>query len=829
MNDCVLTQAIVPKEKSVLMQLFNHRKIKRLIACVLLCAMMGALLTGCSMPPETLSNTPGAATQETARETDAPDEPTPEPTPEPYRTDVVLSELQASNKATVMDEDGEFTDWLELYNPGSEPSELGGCWLSDDKNEPCKWQIPALTLRSGECALIFCSKKDRTEGELHTNFKLSSDGDTLYLSSPEGELLWQASYENCPTDASLCFEDGEARASYFPTPGYPNTDGGYEAFQNTNDHHGALVINEAVTYNDDFFFHAYDYYDWVELKNVSGETITLSDYYVSDDSDEPTCFQLPNTTLKPGATYVVYCGEARTNTAACHAPFKLDSKGDCFFVFNSDGTLSDYISLYGVPLNHSKGRLDGRNGFFLFSNRTPAAANGYGTRMISKRPESVTPSGVYNGVEGVDVELSGEGTIYYTLNGNLPDTASYVYTGPIHLTRTSIIRAISVADGKIKSETASFTYVINEYHDLPVVCVALEPTKLTVLHNNGNMEYDSHTEFYDLDGGTFASDCMITLHGAASRSVWAKKSFKVVFRDRYGGDINYDLFGQGITEFHSLNLRGGDSVTMKTFREPLSAEFAERVAVVDPLTLDSRFCVLYINGEYRGIYSLREAYSKKYVASHTGSDEDLSLISRSPITQNGMRELYNYIVTCNIYNPESYQYIADRFDMESAAQWLLLETYFNNRDTDGNIRYCVGNQPDSKWRTMFFDLDISMENGNAFIGEIINPDSEPGRIMSKLLQSSEFRRVLLETASGLYKNGLGYELALEILDQMIEETAAEMPRNLGRWGESRQLFENNLAKQRAVFTPARDQSWLQIVKTYTGADDETMAAYFPER
>ena len=813
---------------------FHHRKTRKLLACVLLCAMIGTmLLAGCSLPPETLENTPNAAPQESARPAESPDEtpsePTPEPTPEPYRTDVVLSELQAANKATLPDGDGEFVDWIELYNPSAEPQELGGCYLSDDGNEPCKWRIPELTLQSGEYALIFCSKKDRTEGELHTNFKLSGDGDTLYLSSPEGAVLWQASYESCPDGASLCFEDGSVRTTYFCTPGWPNTDGGYESFCAANDDHGALVINEAATYNDNFYFHAGGYYDWVELKNVSNESIRLSDYYVTDDPDEPFAFQLPDTLLGPSQTYVVYCGEALLTTSSCHAPFKLNSKGDSFFVFRSDGSTSDYISLYGIPLNHSKGRIDGRSGFFLFPKQTPAAVNSGGARMISERPECVTPSGVYNGVSGVDVELSGEGTIYYTLNGNIPDTSSYVYKGPIHLTRTTLIRAVSVASGKLKSETASFTYVINENHDLPVVCFALEPMKLTVLHNNGNMEYDSHTEFYDLDGGSFSSDCMITLHGAASRSVWAKKSFKVVFRDRYGGDINYDLFGQGITEFHSLNLRGGDSVTMKTFREPLSAEFAERVAVVDPLTLDSRFCVLYINGEYRGIYSLREAYSKKYVASHTGSDEDLSLISRSPITQQGMRELYNYIVSCNIHDPECYQYIADRFDMESVAQWLLLETYFNNRDTDGNIRYCVGNQPDGKWRTMFFDLDISMENGNAFIVEIINPDSEPGRIMSKLLQSSEFRRVMLETASGLYKNGLSYELALEILDRMVDELSSEMPRNLNRWGESRQLFENNLAKQRSVFTPARDESWLQIVKLYTGADDETMAAYFPER
>ncbi len=813
----------------------SHKRYRVLTACALLCAM---LLGACSMPAslpappssgapaaETAAPVPGSTAEPIA-------EPTPEPTPEPYRTEVVLSELQASNKATLRDADGDFSDWIELYNPSAEAQDIGGCWLSDSEGEPKKWQLPELTLQSGEYLLIFCSKKDRTEGELHTNFKLSSDGDTLYLSSPEGDLLWQAGYESCPTDASVSFEDGKARAGYFPTPGWPNTDEGFESFSVQNDRHGALVINEAVTYNDDFYFHAGDFYDWVELKNVSNETITLSDYYLSDDYDEPFAFRLPESPLRPGQTFVVYCGEARFASGSCHAPFKLDSKGDCVYVAQSDGSLSDYISLYGVPLNHSKGRLDGKSGFFLFSKRTPANANSGGARMIAQRPESVTPPGVHNNVSGLDVELSGEGMIYYTLNGTLPDTSSELYKGPIHLDSTTLIRAVSVKAGKLKSETASFTYVINENHDLPVVCLALEPMKLAVLHNNGNMEYDAHTEFYDLDGGSFSSDCMVTLHGAASRSVWAKKSFKVVFRDRYGGDIHYDLFGQGITEFHSLNLRGGDTVTMKTFREPLSAEFAERVAVVDPLTLDSRFCVFYINGEYRGFYSLREAYSKKYVESHTGSDEELARISRAPIKieyQPELLQLYNYIVSHSMADDSCYEYVADRMDMQSLAQWLLLETYFNNRDPTGNIRYCQGNQPDGKWRTMFFDLDISMENNHAAIWAMIDQNSQIGRICSSLLRSPQFKQLLLETGSGLYKNGLSYTLALEILDRMVDELSSEMSRNLKRWGESRQLYESNLIKQRAVFSQERDDSWLEIIKLYTGADDETMATYFPER
>ncbi len=806
-----------------------------LVVLLLLCAM---LLSGCGSIVEGLLGPRGEESAPPAADEPAPTaaaeiEPTPEPTPEPYRTTVILSELQAANKATVTDADGEFSDWLELCNPAAEAADISGCWLSDDASELCKWQLGAVTLQSGEYLRVFASGKDRREEELHTNFALSRKGDALYFSSPEGVLLWEESYEECPKDCSICFDGSETRVSAYPTPGYPNDEAGYEAFAAANDTHGALVVNEAVTYNDDFWYHSGDYYDWVELKNVSSAAISLEEYYVSDSADEPMKFQLPAAVLAPGATYVVYCGKAAIATSACHAPFKLDSAGDEFYISRADGSFSDYISLHNIPLNCSKGRMDGQSGFFLFSKRTPAAPNAQGTRYASARPVSVTAPGVHDEESVLDVELAAAGTIYYTTDGSEPTTASLRYTGPIRLDKTTTIRAVSAESGRIPSEVETFTYLLGEHHTLPVVCVALDPVKLNILYyNNGNMKYDSHTEYYGPEG-SFAQDCMITLHGAASKSAWDKKSFKVTFRDRNGGDIHFDLFGNGITEFHSLNLRGGDTVYMKTYREPLAAAFADRVAVTEPYALDSRFCVLYVNGNYRGIYSLREAYSNKYIESHTGSPEELNTISRAPIkpeVQPKLFELHNFIISCDITDPENYNYIADRIDMVSFAQWLLLETYFNNRDTAGNIRYFKGVQPDGKWRTMFFDLDISMENQNAYIWEIVNPgESQIGRMYHNLLRSPEFKQVLLETASGLYKNGLGYELALEILNDMVEELEPEMERNLARWGESPYMTQANLERQRNAFVPSRDQSWLQIVQSITGASDAAMQEYFPAR
>ncbi len=88
-----------------------------------------------------------------------------------------ISEFMAKNETTIADEDGDFSDWIEIYNPDSTPFDLSGCYLSDDSALLTQWQFPANTLiESGEFLIIFASEKNRTVAgsELHTNFKLKA-------------------------------------------------------------------------------------------------------------------------------------------------------------------------------------------------------------------------------------------------------------------------------------------------------------------------------------------------------------------------------------------------------------------------------------------------------------------------------------------------------------------------------------------------------------------------------------------------------------------------------------------------------------------------------
>ena len=99
-----------------------------------------------------------------------------------------LNEFVAQNAGRVSDEDGDETDWIEIKNTSNTPSDLAGFYLTDDPTNLTKWQFPSTALEAGELMLVFASDKNRavSGNQLHTNFKLSSNGEYLALVEPNG-------------------------------------------------------------------------------------------------------------------------------------------------------------------------------------------------------------------------------------------------------------------------------------------------------------------------------------------------------------------------------------------------------------------------------------------------------------------------------------------------------------------------------------------------------------------------------------------------------------------------------------------------------------------
>ncbi|HSH14685.1 MAG TPA: lamin tail domain-containing protein, partial [Verrucomicrobiae bacterium] len=105
-----------------------------------------------------------------------------------------ITEFMAANDAVLADEDGEYSDWIEIHNPDGAPISLEGYHLTDNAANLDKWTFPAVTLNAGAYLVVFASGKNRADpaGPLHTDFQLSAEGEYLALVAPDGVTVVSA-------------------------------------------------------------------------------------------------------------------------------------------------------------------------------------------------------------------------------------------------------------------------------------------------------------------------------------------------------------------------------------------------------------------------------------------------------------------------------------------------------------------------------------------------------------------------------------------------------------------------------------------------------------
>lgn len=141
------------------------------------------------------------------------------------RAEVVISEFLAINDTILADEDGDYSDWVEIWNRGEEAVDLAGYFLTDDAERLTRWTFPSVSLEAGEYLVVFASDKNRRVGELHTNFKLSSSGEYLGLVEPDGVTVVSEYAPRFPEQwRDVSFGSLAGGVGFFdePTPGMVN-------------------------------------------------------------------------------------------------------------------------------------------------------------------------------------------------------------------------------------------------------------------------------------------------------------------------------------------------------------------------------------------------------------------------------------------------------------------------------------------------------------------------------------------------------------------------------------------------------------------------------
>ena len=731
---------------------------------------------------------------------------------------------------------GAFRDVVEICNVSDSAVSTEGWYLSDG-GDPYAYPIPGTKLSPGEVMTIVCSQET-------TGFGLS-DGETVRLTAPS---RFHAPTVACVTpDRGMSIQLlGDSYGIGLPSPGYANTEEGQLDWEKDCIPQG-LMISEVMSSNQSFLRGPYaTTCDWLELYNGSKETVDLSGFGLSDDPD--TMYVLPQILLEPGQYQIVLLSEDTRNLISGYPilPFSLASGGEQLYLCSTEAVV-DYLNIPRLEQDMSYGR-SGKGMPAILEDVTPGAKNG-AAAPVSDMPETLTAQGVYDNVGSLEVSLCGSGSIYYTTDASTPDSNSTPYTGPITLTETTVIRAVCVEEGKAPSSALDLTYVINENDTLPVVTIVTDPDNLWSSDsgiyvkgpNAGSYPYyganffkdwerQATVSLYEPDGSGFSAPCGIKIHGNMSRT-HAKKSLAVMFRGAYGASyLDYPLFGiDGADTYESFVLRAGGQEFGKTYlRDELFTSLAGEYT--DLIVQDYRPVVLYLNGEYWGVYYIREKVSEHLIAAkYNVSADDVIITEFNGGSSPEYRDLVKYAGAHSMAEQEHFDYVSTQMDIAQYADYIIAQICIGNYDNT-NVKFC--NYSGGKWRWIFFDTD------QGFVEEDFNSVEDhlhPGGtgtlegistlLIRSLLKRPEFKEAFLERIAWQMNTIWNEETVNRRIDEIQSAIAADMVKDCQRWGkqsyaqwQAQVVDLRDAAAQRKVFLT-------RYVQGYFHLSDAQMRAY----
>ena len=743
---------------------------------------------------------------------------------------VVISEVMTTNRSTILSAAGKLCDWVELTNFGSTPADLSGAYLSDDPAERGKWRIGRLVLTPGESVVIPCVGQNAQEGE--ADFALSSSGCTLILSGSAGNILSQTVCPRMDNDRVWALQnDGTYRQTDTPTPGLANTPDNALNYRASQLPLGDLAITEVMSTNDRYLIQSDGrYYDWVELTNISDQAIDLSNYCLSDDPDNLGTFQLPQKALNPGEQIVILCS-ARNDLAGSyiHAPFTLSAEECWIYATDQTGNFSDYLRISQSPAGCSAGRLNDNTGTYYFTQPTPGKPNGNGLALITPAPTVLTPAGVYDNADVISIALDGSGAVHYTLDGSIPTVESPVYTQPLTISDTTVLRAVSFEEGKLPSAVTTACYIVNEGHTLPVVNLVAAPEAFTALYSqtaNQDDEIPCTLSLYE-ENGSFSLDCGLEMM-STNTAYPEKKSMKVNFRGRYGNSVlGYPVFGDELPPvFESLCLQAGSEHNLTLFRDELFTELCLELTDNVPAQ-HYKFCVLYVNGKYYGIYSLKEDISEMlYGQQRSVAAADVEMATEPGLWGSDLQLLSQYCKDHDMTEQTHFDYLASQVDTESLIDWMILQGYCGNSAIANDLTYFRTPETGNRWQLGFFDLDNGFTAQVGF--ENVLNHEQPHNYLSltrAIAANPAARQQFLVRLAKALAGTLSDDHVLSLISDFEATLSPEIQRERQRWGGNTATWQADVERLKAHLTRYDHQGvLLQSLKQHVALTDDEAAA-----
>lgn len=759
-------------------------------------------------------------------------------------SDVVVNEILLKNSFSVIDADGDRSPWVELHNTSAQAVNLADYALSDNKGRLLKYRLPGIELAPDGYVIVYLSGKEKTDPELHANFKIGSDETQLFLTNISACTV-QTIDLPAETKDNVSFglgADGTWMFYPMPTPLAVNNTQGFTEIAAVSGS-SSLMINEVSTVSQ-----AKDRQDdWVELFNSTEADMDITGYYLSDSRKNLQKWQIGAEQIGARGYKVI----SSFMSGDTQEPLGLSLSGETLYLSNPQGLVLDQLNTGVLRPGLSKGRLaDDMTQTVIFSTPTKGAQNGGDT--ISGYCAAPLFS-VGGGYQSAPITLSMADTtpgavIYYTLDGSTPSPSSTPYTAPIPISATQTVRAIAVAEGKLQSDQTVATYLFEEKHTLPVICLSIsESDKRYVFSSQkrgDGKERAGYVEYYEPDGTLgvrFPAGFRIA--GAGTRG-YPQKSINLYLRGGYGqSKVTYPFFkNYGITTFKSLSLRNMGQDSSNTRLKDAYFQMAVNGMNID--NMQTRFAVVYINGNYWGLYEFKENQNEDYFAARYGIDPNKVEMSRNQYIFVGQKASINHalsVAKSNTSNDEQFAKYTDIADSAYFMDYLIATSFFNSSDFY-NQKYAHTSDNTMKWRPMFYDLDLAMGSaGGINLGSLFSSSGINGPVHEDGLSSwydtglyygfkknAAWCDAFVARYAEVLNTILTDDKLLSLYDEMVESIRPEMPRTIQRWGwpSSMSKWEDNINDLRNNIKNRRKNA-IKSLQSYFGIPDERMAELFP--
>jgi hypothetical protein len=773
---------------------------------------------------------------------------------------IIINEGSNKNYLTLLDEEGDYEDWIEIFNAGSSPIDLFNYSLSDNST-PGEWYFPHQIIQPNEFIIVFCSEKNRFASAPFTSvltdstFQPQTGWNTHHFTTPfywdgvSNIVLNLCTYNPFYQCNSIHSQSSTIYNSATIALNYPSSacgfSGGSNAQQRPNIRFNSSIIGTGTIQNG-YYDYPSAYSNWYEGARqqylyTASELISAGLSAGNIDSLAfdviatcPTNFQLFELSLANTGINALSPNFVPATGNFNHTNFKIGSTGETIKLYNPSGTVVSALNVncgpgYDISIGHF---LDASGTLKRFSSPTPGVSNNNSIPSdgYAAAPVFSINSGIYTSPISVSItDLNNTtATIYYTLDGSDPNENSTLWNGtPIYIFQSKILRARSYVNGLITSTINSASYLFNVHHTTPIISVISDPQNLfgptgmfdnpsLDLLKNASIDYFDSTLNHNL---LFSRRAGIIMDGGWGSRGKPQRPFRIKFNDGVlgqgpvTGNIIPDRTNR--TVYSDFYLRNGSNLNLI-----LPHKDGVQGRMMGEGTYNyysaSRPATVYVNGNYWGLYDLREKFNTEMFEIYDGASENTIEILGST-AQYGFQlravegdvqnfyNSYNNLIQLNPFDTSYWIQANQYFDLNYLNDYWIAEVWMNNVDWVpgyNNIKLYRSDATNYRWRYCLMDLEYGLlpndysiilgsnelNCAHNYLGGLLNlqasdPNNPHVNIWMHSLQNNRFKNYFINRFADQMNTVYLPSRLLELENDMFNRTVSEMANEYERWGD----------------------------------------------